>query len=270
MYVADKKIGGLTILRRIQNEINELEKKLLFAQKEVGRLPAGTLRCTSCKGTEQFYIDGHYISKKKYEMIKGVAQREYLENMIPLLEERIRMLYDLRENYNSHALESVCCMGSTARKKLIYPLWESIEQKINNFFAEEYEAGTFEEENTTEFFTTKGERVRSKSELLIAEHLNRYDVPYRYEKPLKLKLQNRIIVCRPDFTVLNKTTAKLYIYEHLGRMDDIEYVIKNMRKLDLYEKNGFLLGKNLIITHETSTSPLNTSVVDSYIESFFI
>ena len=53
-------------------------------------------------------------------------------------------------------------------------------------------------------------------------------------------------------------------------MDNAAYVEKNIAKLDLYEKNGFLIGKNLIITHETSKKPLVVSVVDNYIENFLI
>ena len=53
-------------------------------------------------------------------------------------------------------------------------------------------------------------------------------------------------------------------------MDNLAYVEKNMRKLDLYEKNGYILGKNLIVTHETSKMPLVVGVVDSYIENFLM
>lgn len=62
----------------------------------------------------------------------------------------------------------------------------------------------------------------------------------------------------------------MFFYEHLGKMDDENYVASNMRKLDLYEKNGYLLGESLIITHETSTAPLNMKVVDSYIKTYFL
>lgn len=53
-------------------------------------------------------------------------------------------------------------------------------------------------------------------------------------------------------------------------MDDDDYVAANMRKLDLYEKNGYLLEDNLIITHETGKVPLNRNVLDSYIRTSFI
>lgn len=62
----------------------------------------------------------------------------------------------------------------------------------------------------------------------------------------------------------------MFLYEHLGKMDDENYVASNMRKLDLYEKNGYLLGESLIITHETSTASLNIKVVDFYIKTYFL
>lgn len=43
---------------------------------------------------------------------------------------------------------------------------------------EQYPPGEFEKENHSEFFTAKGERVRSKSELLISEQLCKHGIPY--------------------------------------------------------------------------------------------
>lgn len=145
-----------------------------------------------------------------------------------------------------------------------------MEEKIHSFLEEEYEPGKFDEDNITEFITLKGERVRSKSELLISDHLNRYEVPYRYEKPIELQDRHKTVICRPDFTVMNRRTGKIFLHEHLGRMDDEDYVSANMRKLELYEKNGYLLGENLIVTHETSKAPLNVKVLDMYIKTYFI
>ena len=145
-----------------------------------------------------------------------------------------------------------------------------MEEKIHSFLEEKYEPGKFDEDNTTEFITLKGERVRSKSELLISDQLNRYGIPYRYEKPVELQDWKKTVICRPDFTVMNRRTGKIFLFEHLGKMDDEDYVAANMRKLDLYERNGYLLGDNLMVTHETSKVPLNRNILDSYIKTYFI
>ena len=264
------KKGEIFILYKIKNEIETLEKGLVCLENELKGLPGRTLRCTSSNGTDQFFINGKYANKKQMNTIQGIIQREYDEKLQVALKKRLQILRELEKNYSSRELEKCFESLCKARKKHVKPLFKTVEEQIEEFLNEEYEAGIFDMNNTTEFFTRKGERVRSKSEVLISEHLNYYGVPYRYEKPIKLIDWNKVVTCRPDFTVINKRTGKMFLYEHLGKMDDENYVASNMRKLDLYEKNGYLLGESLIITHETSTAPLNIKVVDSYIKTYFL
>ena len=74
----------------------------------------------------------------------------------------------------------------------------------------------------------------------------------------------------PVAEVMNKKSGRRYIWEHLGMMDNPEYIEKNIRKLDIYERNGFLLGESLLLTHETSKVPLSRSVLNSYIENYLL
>ena len=118
-----------------------------------------------------------------------------------------------------------------------------------------------------EYYTIKGERVRSKSEKIIADELFRKGIPYKYEMPVNvLDFRGREIIIYPDFTVLNKQTGKRWIIEHFGLMDSPEYYDKAMLKLDTYERNGYYLGVNLLIFHETDRAPLNIKVMQNYIE----
>ena len=45
-------------------------------------------------------------------------------------------------------------------------------------------------------------------------------------------------------------------------MDDENYVSKTLMKLKLYEKSGFVLGKDLLITFETSIEPFDSRQFD--------
>lgn len=258
------------MLETIQKEIEKLEIMLLNAKNEISSLPKGTLRCSLNKKTYQYYVDGEYKSKKEIDLIKGIAQREYDEKVIPIIEKTLQKLYGIKEMYAKRRIDNCYQLLCEARKQLITPLILPMEEAIKKFLSEEFPPGEFDEKNISEFYTSKGERVRSKSELLIAEQLCRYRIPYRYEKPIKLWDGSRIVVCRPDFTVMNKRNRKIYLYEHLGMMDDKRYVEQNMRKLDLYEKNGYLLGKNLIITRETNSTPLNPGIIEAYIKEYFM
>ena len=199
-----------------------------------------------------------------------MAQREYDEKLIPALERVISKLKEIEAIYEDGILGNYFQKMCNARKKLVAPHIEPINMKISRFLNEVYEPYIFEEDDKTEFYTLKNERVRSKSEIIIADELYRYEIPYRYEMPLVLEDWGKSVIFRPDFTVMNKKSGKIYIWEHFGMMDNPEYFEKNIRKLDIYEKNGFLLGENLLLSHETSKTPLSRIVLDSYIECYLL
>lgn len=113
----------------------------------------------------------------------------------------------------------------------------------------------------------KDERVRSKSEILIANALTKHNIPYRYEAPIYLNGYGTVY---PDFTILNIRLRKELFWEHLGMMDDASYVEKALEKIDTYQKNNIFPGEKLILTHESAYRPLNTRIIDRMIECYCI
>jgi len=117
--------------------------------------------------------------------------------------------------------------------------------------------------------TARGEIVRSKSELIIADKLHSAGVPYIYE--VSVSFMNDDYMRRlPDFFVLNKRTRKEFFWEHFGMMDNPEYCAEAQFKMDIYAKNGYFPGKNLLITFESSKVPLNTGYVDMLIKEYLL
>ena len=97
--------------------------------------------------------------------------------------------------------------------------------------------------------------------------LEQNGVSYRYEYPITL---NGLGTVRPDFLCLNARTGKEYVWEHFGMMDNVAYANKNINKIQTYEQNGFLAGKNMIMTFEASSTPLSSSVVMRMIEEYLL
>ena len=93
--------------------------------------------------------------------------------------------------------------------------------------------------------TLRGEKVRSKSEAMIADALYRHGVSYQYEKVLK-----EDGVTRVDFTIENNIRGRTLYWEHFGRMDDPDYVLEYLKKKKRYESMGIIEGRNLIVTYE--------------------
>ena len=177
--------------------------------------------------------------------------------------------YEVRNYIEEERLQNIYRNLHSGRKVLVTPFYKPIEEIIDEFEKIEYKSKEFTEDDTTSYYTVKGERVRSKSEKIIADELYRCGVPYKYELPIELQGWNKMIEIYPDFTVLNRRTGKKWILEHFGMMDNPDYYQSAMQKLDTYEKNDILLGRDLLILHETSTSPLNTTVLQKYITQYW-
>jgi hypothetical protein len=120
----------------------------------------------------------------------------------------------------------------------------------------------------TEYVSLKGDRVRSKSEVIIADRLFHAGVPYKYEWPYSL--DGGITTIHPDFVALNKRTREEILWEHCGKMDDSKYCAGMQQRLEDYSRYGYFPGKRLILTYESSVKPLNTEYVDKLIKEFLL
>lgn len=254
----------------ISKEREKLLKKLSEVRGRMELLPSGKVRCTQCKKKDQYYLDGAYAGKNQLPLVQEVIEREYYEELEKGLELLEKKWDDLLTTYQEYSVETIYERQCGGRKKMLKnSICQSVAQKVEQFLQEDYEQGNFREDEN-EYYTVRGERVRSKSEILIADELLRRNIPYHYEKPLVLRDGNRKVVFRPDFTAMNPRNGKVYIVEHFGLMDNQEYVSVAMRKMNLYEKNGYLLGKNLIIFRESGELQLNRKIVNSYIEEYLL
>lgn len=116
--------------------------------------------------------------------------------------------------------------------------------------------------------TEQGDVVRSKSEVIIANILyhNRKDILYKYERPLEVMENGRQKTIYPDFTILNKHTGKVIYWEHAGRIDDSYYANEFARKMNTYIANELLLGRDVVVSLESSSSPLDIKVVKQLVK----
>ena len=253
----------------LENELTRIKQIEDQIKKTIKNAPEGKVRCSSCRGSFQYYQGREYISKDKIGYIKRIAQRDYCRSMEGLVKKVRSNLETLMKVYNNEELEQAYRKLPSARKAVVTPLIKPIEDIVKEFEQIQYEGLGFSEKDTREFYTIKGERVRSKSEKIIADELYRKGIPYKYELPINVvDYRGREKTIYPDFTVLNKRTGKKWIVEHFGLMDGPEYYDKSMWKLDTFERNGYYLGVNLLIFHETDRIPLNIKVMQNYIEYY--
>ena len=258
-------------LREEEQQLQELFDKL---SAQLRTAPEGKLEISSRKGYDQYYLceNDKERSRKKRQYIRmedkalagAIAQRDYARRLLHEVEKRLKTIRAARKVYGSTAPENVLLSYTKARQKLISPMILTDEEYIRQWLAEEYQ-GRFFAEETPEIYTNKGERVRSKSEKIIADALERYAIPYKYEDPLMF---SDGVLMYPDFRVLNVDRRKEYIWEHLGMMDSDAYVSNTVDKINRYIRDGFLPGKKLILTMENGRFPLSTKIIEKTIKTY--
>ncbi|XTZ17900.1 AAA family ATPase [Micromonospora echinospora] len=105
--------------------------------------------------------------------------------------------------------------------------------------------------------TTRGELVRSKSEVVIANLLHTAGIDYKYERALTGTAVSGTI--HPDFTFVDPG-GDVIVWEHLGMLDRPGYRASWERRRAWYLANGFVPGETLF-TSEESGGGLDSSAL---------
>ncbi len=260
------------IKRLLQCRKEFLEKIREKKEISLADAPKGTMRLNTSNGKTQFFYReepdmraGIYIPQKDFVLAQTLAQKGYDQKVLQSIEQEIKAIEKYLSGLPKVEAEKIYETLHIERQKLITPIRETDEQYIKRW-AETSFQGKEIEDTIPPLFTEKGERVRSKSEMIIADILHRENIPYRYECPIWLKGLGKV---HPDFTALNIKKRKEIYWEHLGMMDSPEYVEMALNRIETYEKNEIVLGDNLIITWETKKSPLNQNSIRRTIKRYF-
>ncbi len=263
----DSELNGILERRKLF-----LEKWIEEKKKALKSAPDGSLRCTSTSGYRIYYhittggnSNGTYIRRKDEGLVRALAQKDYDRAVLKTAQSELARVNSFLHFRNQGTVEAIYPCLSENRKKLVDPMVLSDHDFVEYWQKMPYERKGFRED-APDFYTQKGERVRSKSEILIADVLNRNGVPYRYEYPLDLPGAG---VIHPDFTVLCADRQEM-IWEHLGMMDDPEYAAGALRRIDLYERSGYYPGRTIILTHETAARPLGTRMIEAVIREYLL
>lgn len=243
-------------------EVREKYLVQLKQEKEYNlkSVPEGCLRICKKGNKAQYYyrndpknFNGVYIAEKEMPFIRTLAQKDYDEKVLRAVEKELKIIHKYLPEFSKTSAEQIYEKLHPERRKLIAPIRETDEQYLKKWTEKSYKGKEFDD-NITGFYTAREERVRSKSEVIIADTLNREGIPYKYECPIYLKEFGKIY---PDFTVLNIKQRKEYYWEHLGMMDDGNYAEKAIQRIRMYEINGIFPGQKLILTYETKKYPLD-------------
>ena len=296
-----EKLSPNLILEMLEKRLSEMKMLLERAKKSVKTPPQGHLRISQKGNRVEYYhmtsqedSHGKYIPLSKENIARQLAQKDYENKAIKLIEEEIlatqRYLKQIGHKKNDNKRNSGENSNRTSITKLteLYSKMNSARQALVTPFtltepqyAEQWQNVTWNgrpfSDDLPVYTTSRGERVRSKSEVLIADALSRYKIPYRYEYPLLLRRAKQksssyanTVTFYPDFLCLNKRTRTEFYWEHFGLMDSQEYVNNTINKFKIYAENKIYPGINLIFTMETQTEPLTPHLLELIIEEYLM
>ncbi len=250
---------------------NYLEKIIQSKSNLIEDVPDGSLRITHTRKKASYYLYSSenkkytYISRCEKKLLKAIAQMEYDKKVMTRASYEYKLITKLRDYYIEDDVDRIYEKMNCDRQCLVEPICVPEDQFVSKWQDQSYIRKALDE-NIPEYYTSKGEQVRSKSEILIADALDRKGIPYRYEYPIRMG--DRYL--HPDFMVLNIRKRKEILWEHMGMMGDENYTESAVERINLYTNYGFFPGDNIIFTYETRQNPLSTRIIDKMICRFLL
>ena len=263
-------------IKQLRKEIDErydsLGVLIKNLEKALANQPEGRIRISHSHGFTYYYLvkgserNGRILAEADRPLIKQLAQYNYYEKILKSAYRERNILADLKNHYDKNLLEDIYTNLTPERKALVNPLYATDEKFKNEWLAQPYKRKLMTSD-TPAYKTAKGDMVRSKSEMIIANTLYANGIPYKYECPLHLKSSNQTI--HPDFTILRMSDRTEIYLEHYGMIDDSSYAQKAVQRNNAYAHDGIILGERLFLTMESNRIPLDTEALEALIEKVF-
>ena len=229
---------------------------------------------------------GDYLPMSETATIKSLVQKDYDSKALKELKRELLLVDEFIDAFHQERMDEIFEKIGPERRAFAEPLRLSDKVYTERWLSVKYSGKPFGAD-APKLFTSRGEQVRSKSEVIIADALARLGVPYRYEFPHELKVckhgcverkgargekraSRRLATFYPDFTCLNLRTRREFIWEHFGLMSDAEYVASAIEKLETYCDNGIFPGDGLLITMETQERPLNPATAEAIAKKYLL
>lgn len=264
--------GTDQILQALLDENTRQQSCFQEMEKELQGLPPGSL-CFKKTGSnprpyQQVYADGKRIQKSiggQRELVELLARKHIIRRMLPVLRSNVKALSTCIAQYRPWAPDALIAA--------LPPSYQGIRQRcfqllgkpdIDAWLAAPFKQNPLYPEQRIHP-TLRGEKVRSKSEMTLANLLYAAGIPYRYEALLCLDGQDYY----PDFTILDPVTGKIYYWEHFGKTGERVYMARADNKIAFYREHGIVQWQNLLVTYDTPEGAVDAQMMQRMIELFF-
>ena len=205
-----------------------------------------------------------YISRKDTDLARRLAQQSYnrsVKNLLSSMKSKKMSNIDI-----DRAIDDVLLQLVPERRALITPIQPTLQEKLAAWKNRSYQGRSFRQDDPR-IYTNNHERVRSKTEKIIADALEKAGVTYKYEAPLLMEDGATVY---PDFTFFDPSGEKEIYWEHFGLIGDSNYMVNAVKKIRTYERNGFQLGCRFFATFEGGGLGPDYERIDDLIKTILV
>ncbi|MBR0379729.1 MAG: hypothetical protein IJH62_04120 [Mogibacterium sp.] len=209
-----------------------------------------------------------YLGDESNQEVRNIREFRYLKELIDSLDSEIALLRALNEGHLDISYEAVSeRLPFIYRDPLLPGYTSGLPDAAKKWKAQkEREKKQYKQKNPEILImrSIDGTLMRSKSEVIIANMLISYGIPFVYELPHVI---NGIMVYS-DFTALSTIDFRSeVIIEHEGLMNDPNYQRIFLNKVNGYLAEGLIPGRDVFFTFDDLNGGFDPSPVQDMIDT---
>lgn len=264
-----------TVEATIRQEIKRQERILKEHTSFIDSAPEGHLNARNRKAGVRYYCRYRYKkSGQVYDkevslqdnpkLLNVLTQKAISVEIIMRCEKNLKVLKQMLRKYESIDIRDV----AEALDPRFLPL---IDDK-NYYMAHDWLQGSYlknpDPYGNNVHLSARGDLVASKTEVIIADKLFHYGIPYRHDCAFPVPYSPGMYYY-PDFTI-ELPNGELIWWEHLGLMSNVNYAEHTGEKLAHYHNNGAVIGRNLILTADDRHGGCDSGAIDRIIKDYIL
>jgi hypothetical protein len=210
-----------------------------------------------------------YIGSSNNMEVLNIKKARYIAKALEVVEKDIALLNSLCDGYAFTGFRDINESIPKTYRLQSLDYYENLPDVAREWLrrkeAEKAEYGPWHPEGLIHK-VSNGIKVRTKSEMAIAEILLRNGIPFVYELPHVLK--NGTIV-HTDFTILSTIDYKTEILlEHEGSMADSGYRDKHSWRVENYYLSGYIPNVNIFFTYDGMNGSVDGEAIQRIVDGW--
>lgn len=258
-------------IRDYLKEELERERALFDAYKKMlPNLPEGRLETVTSKGKTYYMVsesgERKYIGNAEEKTVRQLKLRRFLEESMRDIAANIKRITGLLEKFRPVNPEAVIGRLPKSYRADFFPDIPGFDfARSDDWDITDYPKSRRHPEQL-KHTTLKGDKVRSKSELNIANMLYMKGIPYHYEEPVRLDGYT----VAADFKIAVRSENRFVLLEHIGMLGDEDYEELFVRKFIGYVRCGYVPWRDVFFTFDEGDGNLDTLFLSKLIDKHFL